>query len=224
MFTPDVLDSFYDDYIFEQQNLICNETEYFKGVDLYSLIRSFKDGLPKIFAISGKMGTGKDFLSNQLHKALHKLRYKAMILSFADQIKIDLLSRNIKKYDEIFTQDRTFETRQLLKDYAQEMRDKHGFDYWIKNLENWIKVHHSRGIEYFIISDLRFKNEAKWVEEQQGLTIRIQAPKRNLIRATKEANCEDKNLIPKRIETLLNHPSEIDLDDYPFACIVDNDF
>lgn len=54
----------------------------------------------------------------------------------------------------------------------------------------------------WIITDTRFKNEAKAIKERGGYVIRINR---------------------KGIKPINNHPSEIDLDDYEFDYVINND-
>ena len=67
-----------------------------------------------------------------------------------------------------------------------------------------MKVYVSRGIRRFIITDVRFENEVKFIKQLNGIIIRVFAPDRNLIKLKQEAN-NDINII-KKLET---HPSEI---------------
>ena len=76
-----------------------------------------------------------------------------------------------------------------------------------------------RGIERFIISDVRFINEAEWIKKMNGIIIKINAPKRFKIRLEKETN-NNKELIDK----IKNHKSEIMIDRYKdYNILIKND-
>jgi hypothetical protein len=78
-----------------------------------------------------------------------------------------------------------------------------------------MEIHKSKGIHTFLVTDVRFKNEAEYIKRMGGKIIRIEAPERN------------KNLIIRqKLDPLtINHISETDLDKYyGFDLILDNDY
>ena len=72
---------------------------------------------------------------------------------------------------------------------------------------NWIKVLSSRGVERFIISDVRFENEIKWIHSLNGKIIKINAPERYKQRLLNETNGNEEQIL-----NIMNHPSEINID------------
>ena len=96
-------------------------------------------------AISGKMCTGKTFISNLLINHFEKENLKLHKLSFADdvyKIAIELFSMKTKN-------------RQLLQSIGTKMReiDK---DIWAKST-----IERSKKLQNIIIDDLRYPNELK---------------------------------------------------------------
>ncbi len=87
-------------------------------------------------------------------------------------------------------------------------------------MKNWIDIHKARGIEHFIISDVRMKAEADFIKSIGGKLIRIEAPERNKARLEIESGGDTKIM-----KMLASHISEVDLDDYDgdFDMIVTND-
>ena len=87
-------------------------------------------------------------------------------------------------------------------------------------MENWIKLRYIRDNypDVVVVTDCRFKNEASWVEKNNGLLIRVNAPVRTHKRLYEESLG---NL--KVYNNIANHRSETDLDDYKFIYTLDND-
>ena len=172
-----------------------------------------------LIGISGKMGVGKNFISeNIIMDILNKLigNIRIFPISFADQMKVELGIRDKRfNYENLFI-NKTLETRRGLQEYGTERcRKIYGENIWINSVEMWMKIYQDRLPKtenpIFIISDVRFKNEAKWIEEKKGLLIRINAKIRNEERKKQE-------------NINIEHISETDLDNYKFKNIINNDY
>jgi hypothetical protein len=109
--------------------------------------------------ITGKMGVGKDYiLSNKIKPLLDKLNVKNLQVSFADQIKVNVMTISNISFEDVYKQ-KTQKTRKLLQQEGTENgRNLYGKDIWISYFDNWTKVHKSRGIDVILICDVRFKN------------------------------------------------------------------
>jgi len=164
----------------------------------------------KLIGISGKIGSGKSYISE---KILYPAFDDCIILSFADHMKIDLCSKENIEYERVFIK-KDRESRRLLQVYGtEEGRDKYGVDIWIKVMLNWIRLFSDRGIRTIIIPDVRFKNEAQFIKDNNGTLIRVISPKRTSETYVKEG------LISSQL-----HISETDLDNYnDFDCVLYND-
>lgn len=168
----------------------------------------------QIFAFSGKLGSGKDYISN-ITKSMLSDRNDIITLSLADHLKIDVIGKDNVEFEKVFYE-KDSETRKLLqKRGTEEGRNVYGHDVWVKILLSWIKLFISRGADKFIIPDVRFKNEIDILTlfckmNDICLTlIRITSPKRNLQRLEKESNGD-----PKIFEQISTHVSETELDNY----------
>ena len=170
--------------------------------------------------ISGKMGTGKDYITNNIIKPYieNELKKTCLIMSFADMIKINLMVHHNKSLEELYFGSKTPETRQLLQEEGTEKgRNLYGEDIWIKYLYNWGLLHINRGIDIILIPDVRFKNEYNFLQSINAIIFRINAPNRNEIRLRKESGNEEE------YNKIKNHISETDLDDIEFKNIINND-
>lgn len=142
-------------------------------------------------------------------------------MSFADQIKINVMTNHNVSFEDVFLQ-KTQETRRLLQlEGTERGRNILGKDIWIKYFDAWSRVHKARGIDCIITTDIRFKNELRYIKEQNGVLIKVVAPKRNESRLMHESKGDVE--IYKKYKT---HSSECDLDevkDNEFDIVVKND-
>lgn len=190
----------------------------------------------KIIGFSGKIGSGKNYIAEHIFIPLLIEYYKNLnitilpyFFSFADHLKVECLARipynqldQNQGYNNFFI-NKNQETRVMLQQYGTENgRNNYHNEIWIRAVNTWIDIQYNRIkhleniIPIFIISDVRFKNEAEFIEKN-GVLIRINALNRTLNKIKTESN--DIDIINK----IMNHQSEIELDDYNFKYIIDND-
>jgi dephospho-CoA kinase len=175
-----------------------------------------------LIGIAGKMGCGKDYICNNvIIPILKKYNETFLQIAFADQIKVNVMTINNIKYNDVYI-NKTTHTRKLLQiEGTEKGRNLINENIWINYFNNWITVFKNRGIDNFICTDVRFKNEIEYIKNQGGILIYINAPHRNMSRLKKECNDDI-----KLIEQLKSHASECDLDDLnsnTFDLIINND-
>lgn len=175
-----------------------------------------------IIGIAGKMGCGKDYVCNNVIVPLLKTNGKNFLqVSFADQIKVNVMTKQNIKFEDVYVS-KTNDTRRLLQmEGTENGRNVLGKDIWIKYFANWISVYKSRGVDTFICTDVRFQNELDYIKGFGGIVIKIDAPTRNLNRLIQESNGNETTL-----QSLRSHPSECDLDDIPndyYDLVIKND-
>ena len=175
-----------------------------------------------IIGIAGKMGCGKDYVCNNIIVPLLKTNGKNFLqVSFADQIKVNVMTKQNIKFHDVYVS-KTNDTRRLLQmEGTENGRNVLGKDIWIKYFDNWISVYKSRGVDTFICTDVRFQNELDYIKGFGGIVIKINAPTRNLNRLIQESNGNETTL-----QSLRSHPSECDLDDIPndyYDLVIEND-
>ena len=161
----------------------------------------------EIIGLLGHQGTGKNYIAeNILPKILPNKQ--TLCVALADHFKITAISKHGADYDKVFGK-KDFETRKLLQRVGtEEGRNVFGPDIWTRTLENWMDIYASRGIERFIICDLRFKNEIQWARSIGATIIKINAPDRYHTRLMQESNGDI-----NKYNSIKNHPSERDIDD-----------
>jgi len=169
--------------------------------------------LPFIIGISGKIGSGKDYIAhNIIGKFFKDINLNVIHLAFGDPVKVNLISErpDIANFENMYI-NKSKETRALLQEYSMEMRKKND-KIWIQQLDAWINIHCSRGVNVIIISDVRFPIEVDFIHKKGGMVFRVISPNRTLEKMKEECN-EDLN----KVEEFKNHISETALDNYPLT-------
>jgi hypothetical protein len=172
-----------------------------------------------LIGLVGKLGSGKDYIADNIVIPLFKEPHLKM--AFADQIKINVMTKNNIPFNDVYV-NKTEQSRTLLQQEGTEKgRDTINKNIWVDYLDNWIKIYKYKGVEHFIVSDVRFKNELEYIKNNGGILIKIVAPSRNHARLTAESKCDT-----VAYNKIKSHISECDLDDIPedqFDMIIDND-
>jgi hypothetical protein len=173
-----------------------------------------------LIGIYGKLGSGKDYITEHVIQKFGDF----LQLAFADQIKINVMTKNGVSFQDLYIL-KTQESRQLLQSEGTLER-KSNENIWVDYLANWIKIHKSRDIDNFVITDIRFKNEYDFIKNNGGYLIKVIAPNRNesrLIQESSSSGTFNKEIYNK----IKNHPSECNLDyllNSDFDYIIYNDY
>lgn len=176
--------------------------------------------MPLIVAVSGKLGSGKDYITENIVLPLLHHETRVSKMAFADHIKVSVASENNILMEAVLCGSKDPVIRKQLQIRGTEDgRDKYGPNIWVETLANWITLRQLRGdvLDVVLITDCRFPNEAKWIESQGGLLIRVVA----LDRHDEALDRESRGDINIR-NSIAMHSSETALDDYKFANVVDN--
>ena len=166
----------------------------------------------EIIAFAGNLKTGKNYVAEKLFLPLLSKK-STLVRGFADHFKVDSINKGNLKYENVFGEkdEKTRNQLQLLG--TENGRNKYGDNIWIDTLDTWMKIYYDRGINRFIITDVRFLNEIEYLKSKNAKIIKIEAPKRQL-----------HNLNEKINQNILNHVSETELNNYKFEYIINNDF
>jgi hypothetical protein len=176
--------------------------------------------LPLLIAVSGKLGSGKDYIAE--HFLLPMIKGTVSKMAFADQIKINVASQEPDiDLIQCLQGNKNAELRRKLQIAGTEKgRDIYGPDIWVTTLENWIRLRQLRdgAPDVVLVTDCRFLNEAKWIEDNNGLLIRVEAPSRNEFALRQESKGDQDTY-----NSIKDHPSETALDNFAFLYRINNE-
>lgn len=185
--------------------------------------------MPRIFAFSGKSGSGKDFLASVLREMLPQGR-RSLFVSLADQLKVSTIVEDNIAYERVYVKKDTESRRVLQIRGTENGRNKFGPDVWVRHLRTWMKVHIDRGIQDIYLTDVRFPNEVEFVRSLANepgfgspsvFLFKVLAPRRTQERRSQECNGN-----AEMIEKIASHESETALDGFPnerFDLVLNND-
>lgn len=196
-------------------------------------LSKLKEGSAILFAMSGKMGSGKDTIGDGISESFDEVKFKK--LSYSEPIRneindlvsdyniglsIDELSRlydadkeeisnliNTIGKDSIYS--RTSNSRKAVQYWGTDVRRKQDVNFWVKKLAMLIIEEVNKGKSVYI-SDVRFPNEADTIYDLYGKVIRLNVPEE--IRVDRIFYRD--GLKPTKSQ--LNHKTEIGLDNYSF--------
>lgn len=151
----------------------------------------------ELYAFNGQIGSGKNYVAQHIFWPLLDNK-PTLIVAFADHFKVEMIVKEGYERSKVFGTKDEHTRKGLLRRGTEKGRNVYGDDIWINHLHEWMVEYNNRGIERFIISDLRFENEFEYVKSMGGECIRIIAPKRHqegLIKERGEGNDSDYNHI-----------------------------
>lgn len=161
----------------------------------------------KVWGISGKAETGKDYIYNNFFKKIGFYNF-----SLAWHLKINVVGKGLATHEEVFVTKPPHVRKILQEEGTERGRLVYGENLWTSISMEWMTLlNESWGVNNFFVPDVRFHNEAEFIKSNGGVLLRVHAPQR--------ANNSKLN------EEARKHPSEIDLDNYEgFDYIINNDY
>lgn len=148
------------------------------------------DNTPIIIGLAGRAGSGKDSVRSILEMHAHFAG-----LAFAEPIRgmlRELFNTNGVS-DEYITDRALKETpipglgvsyRHMAQTLGTEWgRQCMGADFWLNIAGAYLADLKAQGYERFVVSDVRFANEAAWVRAQGGVVWRVERPGLDSVRA-----------------------------------------
>lgn len=150
-----------------------------------------------LVGLSGCAGVGKTHLINHY---LHKWGYYDAPL--ADELKVRAVAQGVASYEDAFYHKPPAVRMWLQEEGTERGRDVFGENIWCNTLLTRLRrVSSSWGLQRFVVSDVRFPNEVRFVLDNGGIVLRVEAPQRYASNGmTPEAR---------------QHRSERALDDFP---------
>lgn len=165
----------------------------------------------RVFGIAGKMGTGKDYAALVLRAMLaERGETRVRIVAFADMLKIFLMARGLATYEELFANEKSYQTRVLLQRGGDDLRRDLGANVFAEFVAAQARVEHARGnCTVLVVCDVRYENELLALRRlsSSAQVVVLDAPLRNARRLEREApgNAE-------RQRAIAAHSSETSID------------
>jgi hypothetical protein len=123
----------------------------------------------QLIGLTGRAGSGKDTLAVSLWKS-----HGFLPLAFADAMKAEFAAGKSISIHALHDPVQKEAYRTEMQSMGEGRRQQYGPDYWIKHLEGIIwtmagRISHNR----YVITDVRYLNEAAWVMDLGGMVIRL---------------------------------------------------
>ena len=123
----------------------------------------------QIIGLSGKAGSGKDFVGKEI---LRPAGYKQF--NFAWHMKNEAVGHGFT-YDDVHFNKPPAVREFLQKRGTEEGWMKHGRQYWCQITGAWLRtLRFEHGVERFYIPDVRFPHEAEFVRSLGGTLVRLE--------------------------------------------------
>lgn len=167
-----------------------------------------------LIGLAGNLGCGKNYIAENI---INKKLLNSIVIGFGDHVKVEASRLFGFQFHELFVEKNEISRKRLQTFATEENRNVLGEDTWVNALFMWIKLLNTRGFDNFIIPDVRFENEAKFIKKNGGILIKIIAPDR-----TQEKTLQETNGNQQKANELLNHSSEKGIPDEYFDLILDN--
>ena len=132
-----------------------------------------------IIGLSGYKQSGKDTVCNLLRSGLSTAA-SSYRFAFADALKDEVCSIFKCSREEIEKDKEKW--RVILQDYGQRAKEARGENVWITEVAKKIQATSTddKKRQVFIIPDVRFPHEARWVQELGGYLVKIERYTENL--------------------------------------------
>jgi len=152
-----------------------NNSYYLNPKNYIEGIQRNKKYMSKLIGISGFARSGKDTFYERSKLLLEKHGKKAVRVAFADALKEEcdeLLSKytNLSAFTEKDSEKEI--VRPLLVTYGTQIRRKLNENCWIEKIQPQV-IEYLKSDYYVFVTDVRFKNEAKWIQLNRGILVNI---------------------------------------------------
>lgn len=186
----------------------------------------------KVLAVSGKIGTGKNYLMEEILKPwLLANGYHCVVIAFADELKFHVMNQYGYTFEQVFFT-KPKDVRIALQEVGDRKRQQVDEAHWIREAHKWVMLHASRGVDFILFTDNRHINESDYIKKQLGgVLLRIDAPKRNWAKLQADYTVwnSDNHTVnvaetEANIAQIAGHISETALDTYTeFDAVINNE-
>lgn len=130
----------------------------------------------EIIGLSGKAGSGKDFIAKEYLFPLGYHQY-----SLAWHFKVGIVGEGQATYEDVFFNKPPSIRHILQQKGTEEGRMKYGEDVWLNHAYTWMQVfRHYWNVDKFVVPDIRFPDEVEFIQQHGGKVFRVNAPLRTM--------------------------------------------
>jgi len=140
----------------------------------------------KYIGLTGKAGSGKDYVENYLRELIMSMRGWTERIAFADGVREEVstqvlaaLGYETQTFGDVtdWQKPYTIEQRRLLQWWGTDFRRKQDPDYWVKyGMSKAVELATRTMPTAVVFTDVRFANEAKAIQELGGQVFEVIAP------------------------------------------------
>jgi hypothetical protein len=166
--------------------------------------------MKKIIGIAGNARSGKDTVGGLLKDIFERHGHKVHVVSFAAALRAELDEFCMDKLGiSSWTTDENEKKiiRPFLVCWGTEIRRAVDESYWIKALE--ISMKNDSADTLYIITDLRFENELKWIQNLGGSTLYLE---RNSIAPANEYERANNKILKTLVDNVWDMPTTRDME------------
>lgn len=148
--------------------------------------------IPYIVGMAGKAGSGKDTAAEYISEALRARSRKTASFAFADPIRTMLLALGVpiaamverKKKELPMPEFGGASYRQMAQTLGTEWgRGCMGNSFWVSRMASRVEHEQQRApLDFILITDVRFPNEADWIRSQGGVVVQVERPSAKPVR------------------------------------------
>ena len=144
-----------------------------------------------IIGLTGKKRSGKTTAAGYLCGGYERAGYQATRLGISDYLKnkMALITGPLSEEEKC-------QVRVSLQNLADFFKSRHGSMFFV---EQWVKSYQElreRGVNVFIIDDVRYPYEAEFIRERGGEVIRIKRPETDSIHDTHSSETSVDEIVP----------------------------
>ncbi len=129
-----------------------------------------------ILGLAGQAGAGKDFTYQVLRDLLIREKLVAIRVAFADGVREEISDYLETDTDVLWNKPYPIEIRKLLQWWGTELRRAEDPNYWSKKgIAEALRLDASENVHLVVVTDVRFDNEAKAIQEAGGKVYEVVA-------------------------------------------------
>lgn len=148
-----------------------------------------------VVGLAGPAGVGKSTIAATCFR-----KHMFLDVALADEIKVRAVATGVASYEDVYSSKKPEAVRKWLQEEGTERgRHLYGDDVWVRALFARLRrMNEEWQLDRFVISDVRFASEIRYIRSHGGLVFRVDAPARqaaNGLTAEQRAHPSEQGLV-----------------------------